>query len=400
MKRRLTALLLVFALIICMAPVLTYAENPDMPGLDSWAEAEVMEADALGLCETLYGLDFSAPITREQFCSLAVTLYEKLTESKLPEGEYTFEDCDDPYVSQAYTIDIIGGYPDGTFRPDALIRRQELALLLTNILEAIEFHMPDDITFEVPEINGEAGFQDIAGVYPSARYAIEYMYSIGAVGGKSVSPPLFAPADNTKVEEAVIIALNVYKAAYPAIAEADYERRMFGSLIFDDMRIAYGDFSDVLFDKLGSPSRIDYSVHDVEWYVYSDDPEEFTMVGVTAGVISRIYSQAAGMTALNGLSIGMTQGEAIAALAAATGVTASVTNGIATAKMQGGDLTVTMYFDVTGSGELYAIYIAGDESGMFGASSALTRDDIADSQAMILFDIINAFRSQKGFDPL
>ena len=53
-------------------------------------------------------------------------------------GGAAFTDIDghwaEAIIEEAVGLKIVGGYPDGTFRPDNLIKREEFYKLLTNIL--------------------------------------------------------------------------------------------------------------------------------------------------------------------------------------------------------------------------------------------------------------------------
>ncbi len=49
-----------------------------------------------------------------------------------------FPDTDNVFVLKAYQLEIIGGYPDNTFRPDGKINRAEVAKIITRAIEVLE----------------------------------------------------------------------------------------------------------------------------------------------------------------------------------------------------------------------------------------------------------------------
>ena len=126
----------VMALLLLAGSFTAMAEYINVP---AWAQdnSEFAAADELGLItEYLAPKDMSGSITRLEFCSVAVRLYQVTT------GNYgfgtdlasPFTDVNDGYVSAAYTLGIVSGYEDGTFRPDNNITRQEMFTMLRNLM--------------------------------------------------------------------------------------------------------------------------------------------------------------------------------------------------------------------------------------------------------------------------
>ena len=60
-------------------------------------------------------------------------------------GTYgTFTDTDSVYVEALYAAGIVGGYPDGTYRPGASISRAEIAAIVNRIYQSREPSLPAD----------------------------------------------------------------------------------------------------------------------------------------------------------------------------------------------------------------------------------------------------------------
>jgi hypothetical protein len=84
-----------------------------------WAETEVSQAAQDGLVpESIKSKDLTAPITREEFCELAVLLYEKTSgEMARPASPNPFSDTANPEILKAYALEITLGMTPTTFEP-------------------------------------------------------------------------------------------------------------------------------------------------------------------------------------------------------------------------------------------------------------------------------------------
>ena len=101
-------------------------------------------------------------------------------------GTYgTFTDTDSVYVEALYAAGIVGGYPDGTYRPDASVSRAEIAAIVNRIYQSFEPVVPTDpdqdpteITLRTTEqmidfIKQKEGFRERA-YWDYAQYSIGY----------------------------------------------------------------------------------------------------------------------------------------------------------------------------------------------------------------------------------
>lgn len=118
----------------------------DVPS-DSWASPYIAWAAANGLVTGTDAAHFApnANITREQIAAILLRSVQKLGLT-LPEGHSAPVFADAAQVS-GYASDavaaiaragLIGGYPDGTFRPKGNATRAEAAKLLAGVLEIVE----------------------------------------------------------------------------------------------------------------------------------------------------------------------------------------------------------------------------------------------------------------------
>ena len=104
-------------------------------------------------------------------------------------GTYgTFTDTDSVYVEALYAAGIVGGYPDGTYRPDASVSRAEIAAIVNRIYQSLEPAVPADPEQDPAEITlrtteQKEGFQEKA-AWDYAQYSIGY----GSACGKDEYP--------------------------------------------------------------------------------------------------------------------------------------------------------------------------------------------------------------------
>mgnify|MGYP001092842585 FL=1 len=117
--------------------------------ISSWAREDVLKAQEAGI--VLKKGDFQEPITREEFADIALrfVLYQSEMQQPAMSGIYdyyirkhiegglkSFPDTrKDSAANIAYTLGMVRGGDDGTYRPEDLITRQEAAVLLANVYE-------------------------------------------------------------------------------------------------------------------------------------------------------------------------------------------------------------------------------------------------------------------------
>lgn len=169
---------------------LAYAE--DMPS--SWAKEyteEVMNQDIL--LDTFFN-GFQKPITRREFAYLGVKLCEFYTGVNSEIGDASFIDSNDEWVLKAKKLGLVGGYPDGSFKPDNPIKRDELAVLFHNIFKATGA--------KYVKYNGEL-FEDDDSIASWAKESVYIAKANGIIGG--VGGNKFNPSGQATKEQAIIM---------------------------------------------------------------------------------------------------------------------------------------------------------------------------------------------------
>ena len=180
-------------------------EQSSLQGVSEWAKPDILSASDIGLTAPLQSLTFTNNITREQFCEVAVKLYEAITEAVVPAGSANpFTDTTNPEVAKAYGLDIVSGVTENTFSPDALITREQLATMLKRVL---------DKTGKTISKGSPKQFADQSDFGSYAVDAIQFMSSIDVVQG--MTETTFGPQQNATIEQAVIMANRLHGKAVP-----------------------------------------------------------------------------------------------------------------------------------------------------------------------------------------
>ncbi len=173
---------------------------PGLNGVSDWAVEEVQAAvfDKLTVDSVLK--DFQKAITREEFCSLVVNMYENVTQTA-PEAaaDTTFTDTKNEAVLKAYNLGIVQGVGEGRFDCDSAITRQEIATML---FRAVKVIAPEaDYAVAEPKVFGDSGSVD-----EWAKDGVDYFASKDIIKGDGIN---FLPLDNCKCEEAIVLVKRI-----------------------------------------------------------------------------------------------------------------------------------------------------------------------------------------------
>lgn len=191
-----------------------------LSNVSTWAQEGVAAAQDAGLMPSaLASLNAKEEITRAEFCGIAVNAYKEVSgKAVFASGKKPFRDCDDPYVVAAYELGLVNGRGDGIFDPDASIERQDLCLMLCNVLDAAGI--------EAAAIAGDACLEDYPDVPNIKRYALDAvitMVDYTVVNGISTSDEttILAPDGTATREQALIMASRFCDAFAKPDSESD-----------------------------------------------------------------------------------------------------------------------------------------------------------------------------------
>ena len=118
--------------------VISGIERASWSNSSEWANDELNKANAKALVPIIFNeTDLTRPITRKEFAYIAVRLHEILTGNICsPTISNPFIDVDDIEITKAYCIGITNGTSNNEFSPDALITREQLATMMSRVLES------------------------------------------------------------------------------------------------------------------------------------------------------------------------------------------------------------------------------------------------------------------------
>ena len=167
---------------------------------DDWAHGHITEALDKGFIpEALQG-SYAQPITRGEFVTLAVRWLEYKTgqsAEELTEGraELTFSDTGDPVILAGARLGITAGVGGGLFGPDMPFDRQQAAVMLRKVMEALGKESSNAEPF---------GFEDILSAAEWARESIDYVGQTEIMSGVSTAGKIFDPASPFSRQESIV----------------------------------------------------------------------------------------------------------------------------------------------------------------------------------------------------
>jgi len=217
--RKFLAITLAVTFALAMSITAFAADTPS-----SWAKKEVNKAIELALVPEELQSDYTAAITREEFCILVMGLAdiydvvaeeeeaaeeavveeeeeaveeEAVEEDAAEEAVSPFEDTDNEYVVAAYELGIVNGKAEGVFDPNGSITRQEAATMLTRAAKV--FGM---------DIQAEASaFADADKVAGYAKAGVDFVFAQGVMNG--TGDDMFTPAGTYTREQSIMTVLRL-----------------------------------------------------------------------------------------------------------------------------------------------------------------------------------------------
>jgi len=171
--------------------------------MSEWAQNEVQWASQNGILDlNLMGNDYTKPITRLQFASIAVKLAECLTGTAItPAPKGTFADTDNEYVLKAYAAGITSGVSATEFNPNGTLTRQQMATFIYRALMYVKDNTNIRYTTYTPALESYNDSREIA---DWARTSLGFMNALGLV--KGVSATEISPNGTCTIEQAVVVA--------------------------------------------------------------------------------------------------------------------------------------------------------------------------------------------------
>lgn len=172
--------------------------------MHDWAKAEVLEFEAWGLMPKDFPTDLTSDITRAEFSSLAVSVYEKCRGEIKLTGENVFSDTSDENVLKAREIGVTEGVSDTEFMPERNITRQEICVMLSRLLNSLDINVA--VTMQI------VIFDDSDLIAPWADNSVQLMYKLGVINGVSddAETAVVAPLNSTTRQQAIAMVWRMY----------------------------------------------------------------------------------------------------------------------------------------------------------------------------------------------
>ncbi|MDO5301281.1 MAG: S-layer homology domain-containing protein [Tissierellia bacterium] len=179
-------------------PVVAIGVKSDFNNGSSWSAAALETADKLGIVPNRVREDVKKNITRSEFTEVLVRIYELESGTTLAMEENIYVDTGNPYVLKATALGLVKGVDKNHFAPDALITREEMAIMLSRFLDRID----------APKKQGSGKFTDQAKIHTWAKDHVMRLQGFGLLEG--FEDGSFRPLENTTREQAIAVAVRLY----------------------------------------------------------------------------------------------------------------------------------------------------------------------------------------------
>jgi hypothetical protein len=176
-----------------------------------WAVDIIEQSKEEKLFDPFYYGNYSKSITRIEYVLFALDVLHKNGTNVVINNTIPFTDTiTHPYsvqIAKAYSAGIISGYPNGEFRPDKIISRQEIAILVTNLFKVIQ---PDKST----TVQKEYSYSDTSDIATWAKLSVDFCFEnniLKGVGTDTFGKAIINPKGVSTIEQAMVLLFNLAK---------------------------------------------------------------------------------------------------------------------------------------------------------------------------------------------
>ena len=171
--------------------------------ISDWAEESVRRAHSLNIAEEGRDYDYTAAITREEFCELVfntiIAVQGSVTTEEKPN---VFTDTDNSKVIALNRLGIISGKTDTEFFPNDALTREEAASIIVRMINAVMPMAVHEVYFM---------YDDMDQVSDWAADSVQIISNMGFMTG--VGGNKFAPKDKYTVEQSMSSLVRIYDSA-------------------------------------------------------------------------------------------------------------------------------------------------------------------------------------------
>lgn len=153
----------------------------------------------------LKGQDLCGSISRLQFASLAVRLYEAMGGEAISAPSHTpFTDTSDPEAGKAWALGLTAGTSATTFSPSQSISREQAATMLAAVYRKLG-----------GSVEGQSGsFADDSSIASWAKSSVYFMARHNIIVGTGNNR--FSPQRSAQRQSCLIMALRMFQTLNPA----------------------------------------------------------------------------------------------------------------------------------------------------------------------------------------
>ncbi|WP_458407515.1 S-layer homology domain-containing protein [Anaerotignum sp.] len=225
----------------------------------------------------------TSPMSRKEFCGVVMGFLESVTGIERKATIATpFSDCDDPMITAAYEVGVIGGVEPGVFAPDRTLTREQMAIMIARTLKVCNLDLTEDAK--------KNPFTDTKVLYESSNNYIDQLYGAEIVNG--YEDGTYGPFREMTVQEAVISFVRAHRyimtgMAYDpnAVEEEETkspavkgERLETETVEVGGKPISLRWTEEELKEIWGEPDRIDISVYGLDRYIYLNEYQDYFFV--------------------------------------------------------------------------------------------------------------------------
>ncbi len=248
---------------------------------DTWAVSSMEKAYTMGILPESLLERAREPITRKEFCAIAVRFYENVMETKaVPKTPSPFSDETSAEAAFAFEEGIISGVGPTKFQPGGSLTREQMAVIIVRTLKACHIDLSNVSTRNV--------FSDFSYFSSAGLEAANQLYNAKIMSGYQEK---FHPQKSVAVQEAVTAFVNAYER-FAGKDKIEKLSKVSASevIFFDGKKITIGESIEELEKNWGKPNRIDKNTFDLDRYVYLGNYKNLFMVSVRDGKVVEFFT--------------------------------------------------------------------------------------------------------------
>lgn len=170
--------------------------------ISPWAKDAVEQAKNIKLTDAEKNYNYTAYITREEFCELVFNYMQNFSKSSFSAGviKSPFTDTDNERIGVLNALGIINGKTETEFAPNDSLTREEAATVLHRLIKNM---YPDSAVVQI-----YFDFADADQISDWAQSGIQTICNMGIMNGASDNE--FAPQDLYTAEQAIVTLVRMY----------------------------------------------------------------------------------------------------------------------------------------------------------------------------------------------